>query len=163
MQQIQIFLSIFGDSLELPKRLYCSYTRMFSDFEQYFLALFSSVQKGQLAPVLCMNVMHQCWNKHGGGGGLRKRRKTQNCILGGGNPWWPSFTSHHLVSHLGWQPLPEITKMAIITHKVNIENWILTEPHQVWVNLSTLTWCWPSWILAIVRNHKNGNYNSEST
>ena len=29
------------------------------------------------------------------------------------------LSSANLVSRLGWQPLPEITKMAAITHRVN--------------------------------------------
>ena len=52
-------------------------------------------------------------------GELRKLGKTQNCILGGGDCWSLSITSYHLVSHLGWQSLPEIIKTAIITYRVN--------------------------------------------
>ena len=75
---------------------------------------------GDYARMLCMNVTHECYapmlhinvemNMSG-----RGTRKTQNCSLGGGDHYWPSFTSYHLV------PLPEITKMAIIIHRVNID------------------------------------------
>ena len=68
----------------------------------------------------CRKVTHECYasilKRSWGGGGTWK-----NCILDGGDYWWPSFTSYHLVGHLGFQPLPEITKMVIITHRVNME------------------------------------------
>ena len=43
--------AFIGESLELPKRLHCGYARMISDFEQIFVGLFSSVQKGQYSPM----------------------------------------------------------------------------------------------------------------
>ena len=52
-------------------------------------------------------------------GELGKLRKTQNCILDGGDCRSLSHTSYHLVSHLVWQSLPEITETAIITNRVN--------------------------------------------
>ena len=52
-------------------------------------------------------------------GQLRKLGKTQNCIFGGEDCWSLSLTSHHHVSHLGCQSLPETTKTAIINHRVN--------------------------------------------
>ena len=67
-------------------------------------------------------VTHECWMFNvvmNMGKELGKLQKTLNCILGGGDCWWPYFTSYHLVSHLGWQPLLEITKMAIITHRIS--------------------------------------------
>ena len=90
-----------------------------SDFWRVFLALFSR------------EYLHEYWNEHH--------------ILGGGDLWWPSFTSYHLVSHLGLQPLSEITKMAIITQsqhrdlqqKPNPTKFISIFNHQ----------CQPSWIL----------------
>ena len=37
--------------------------------------------------------------------------------------WWLPMTNYHLVDHIGWQPLQEITKMTSITHRVNTEIW----------------------------------------
>ena len=49
--------------------------------------------------------------------------KTKNSSLAMDDLWSPYFTCHHLVGHLGWEPLPEIRKMATITHRVNTETW----------------------------------------
>ena len=52
-----------------------------------------------------------------------KSWKTQNSSLCGRDLWWPSFISYyHVVSHSGWQPLPKITKMAIVTSKLKLKN-----------------------------------------
>ena len=52
-------------------------------------------------------------------------------------------------------------KMAIITHRINIETCNQNQTPLSLGQSSTLT-CQPSWILAIISDHKNGNYNSES-
>ena len=67
--------------VELPKRLSCGYAQMFQIFLDFFLALFSSVQKCQNAQMLCTNVEMNMWGK------LRKIRKAQNSILDGGDHW----------------------------------------------------------------------------
>ena len=63
---------------------------------------------------------------------LRKVRKTQNFILGGGNLWWPSLISYHVVIHFGWLAITR-------THKndFTIQNRLATKTkhHKVWINL----------------------------
>ena len=74
--------------------------------------------------------------------------------------WWTSSIKYHLVTHLGWQPLPEITIMTPITHAVNIET---CNKNQQTVGQSlTSTCCQPSWIEAIIRNHTSGCHCSQS-
>ena len=129
---------LIGDSVELLVILFGLPTNV-SDCIQIILAVFSSVQKGYAQCYTWM--LKQTWSGD--------FKKPQNCIFSGGNCWCQSFTSYHFAVHLGKQP--EITKTAIITDSVNIEtcnkNW-------------TLQQCRPSWIWAIIRNHKNSNYNS---
>ena len=50
--------------------------------------------------------MRSVWTKHW------KTQKTLSSTSYGGNIWQPSLISCHVVSHSGWQPLPEIIKMA---------------------------------------------------
>ena len=52
--------------------------------------------------------------------------------------------------------------MAIITHGINIETCNQNQTPLSLGQSSTLTSCWPFWILAIMRNHKNSIYNSWS-
>ena len=65
-----------------------------------------------------VNVTQQCYasmlriNVEMNMGELGKLEKTQNCIVGGGDRWRPSFTSYHLVGHLGWQPESILCKNA---------------------------------------------------
>ena len=92
-------------------------------------------------------MLKQTW-----GGGTQKNSKLHF--------WWPSFTSYHLFGHLGWQSLLKITKMVIITHRVNIETCNKNQTPRSLDQSSILAWCLPSWISAITRNHRNGNYNS---
>ena len=50
------------------------------------------------------------WNKHQK---TWKTQKNSKFHLATDHIWWPCLISHHLVSHLGWQPLPEITKITL--------------------------------------------------
>ena len=43
---------------------------------------------------------------------IGKLRKPQNSSLASDNLWWTSLVSYHLVGHLEWQQLPQITKMT---------------------------------------------------
>ena len=62
---------------------------------------------------------------------------------------WVNLQLVHTVGYLGWQPLPEITKMTITKHRVNIET---CSKNQTRLNLgqsSTFTYCQLSWMAAI--------------
>ena len=48
---------------------------------------------------------------------------------------WPSVISYQLFSHPGSQPLPEITEMTPITHRINMTIYNKTKHHQDWINL----------------------------
>ena len=52
---------------------------------------------------------------------LRKHGRTQNFSLDRVHLWWPSLISCHIVSHFGRQPLPEITKMAVMAVLLDVE------------------------------------------
>ena len=73
--------------------------------------------------MLCTNVTHKCYtpmlciNVEMNMGGTWKTWKNSKLHFR-----WRGLlvTIYHLVSHLGWQPLPEITNMAIITHRVSL-------------------------------------------
>ena len=41
--------------------------------------------------------------------------KNQNSSLGGGDLWWSFVISYHVIGHLWWQSLPNITKIATMT------------------------------------------------
>ena len=63
--------------------------------------------------MLCINVEMNME------GELRKLRKTEKLHFKWRDCWPLSLTSYHFIGNLGWQLLPEITKTAIITHRVN--------------------------------------------
>ena len=65
------------------------------------------------APMLRINVETNI--------GEGKLRKTQKLHIRWRGPLVIIFMIYHLVSYLEWQPLQEITKMAITKHRVNIE------------------------------------------
>ena len=67
----------------------------------------------------------------------------------GGDIWWPSLISYHIVSHLGWQPLPERTKMAAMTLLLKIETCN--------INQTPLSLGQSSISAAITRNDKNNH------
>ena len=91
-----------------------------------------------------------------------KTQKTQNSSLTTDDLWWPSLISYHLVSHLWWQPLPEITKMTLTTDRVNIETCNKNQTPLSLGQSSTETCCQPSWMAAITWIHKSGCHHSES-
>ena len=107
--------------------------------------------------------MHECYapmlKSTWGGGELGKLGKTQNCILGGGDHWWPIFMRYHLVSHLGCNPFTRNHKNG------NYNLWSQHRDLQPKPNPtkfgSIFNFNMMSAILdaAITRNHKNDNYN----
>ena len=98
----------------------------FTFFCGFFLAPFLSAEKGYHTQMLRTNFGTNTWRMDGVTG------KTKNCVSDGGELWWPSFTCYHLVGHLECQPSPEITKMAIKPHRVNIDLQQKTNPIKLW-------------------------------
>ena len=105
---------VIGDSVELLVVIF-GLPKNVSDCRQIILTVFSSVQKGY-SRMLHINVeTNMRW-------GTWKNLKIAFSV-----ERWPSFTSYHLAGHLEWQLLPEITKTAIISNRVDIKtgnkNW----------------------------------------
>ena len=77
--------------------------------------------------------------------------KIQNLSLGGGELWWPSLISYHVVGNSGWLPLKKITKIATKAPPFKIET---CNKNHVLLSLSQFT-CQPSYQATIIKIPKS--------